>query len=342
VKAVIWNYRFSDMKETWSEQIVWIIESLNSLGVNVKKHKDFICRGTEGLPVYNYAIDNPCDICLYNHTDTSLLVGNVVKSKTNWFFKQTVPADKYSTLDVLGYGPYSSVTYNKPDFNLIDKQTTDIFFNTKVKNWVKNKNTKWGKYFVNKDEEVKEDNYILVLGQCGGDEVVTRHDFGGYFIKLEGVVKELARITNEPIVVKLHPYTDGKGATNDNLTQTLKMKLMNAGKNVSVYTGMTNVHNFIDKSKCVILANSGSGFEAMMHDKPIISWGYPEYHWVTYDLRHLCDLNRAIKLDWFNKENQRKFLYWYLEKYAFYNKETCMRRVSALFKELTNKKARVR
>jgi len=334
MKAVIWNYKFSDMKETWSEQILWIIEALNSLNVTVKKHKDFICKGTENLAVYNHLIDNPCNICIYNHTDASNIIGNVVKANTNLFFKQTVPEVKYSTLDTLGYGPYSSITYKKPDFNSVDKQTVDNFFNTKVKKWITTKSTKWGKYFKNNEEVIKENNYILVLGQCGGDEVVTRHDFGVYFVKLESVVRELSRITNEKIVVKLHPYTDGLKATNDNLTQTLKAKLMNAGNNVIVYTGMTNVHSFIEKSKCVILANSGSGFEAMMHNKPIISWGFPEYHWVTYDLRHLCDLKNAIQLDWFNLESQRNFLYWYMEKYAFYDKETCFKRVSELWNDI--------
>ncbi len=38
-----------------------------------------------------------------------------------------------------------------------------------------------------------------------------------------------------------------------------------------------------------------------MHSKPMISFCFPEYHWVTYDLRKICDINKAIE-EGFNVE----------------------------------------
>ena len=225
----------------------------------------------------------------------------------------TVPDNYHTTLDELGYGPYSSITYAKPDFEKVNKQEADNFFNTTVNNWIKSKETKWAGRFENNVIEITDKDYYLVLGQCFGDEVVTRHDFGVYYIKLESIVKELARLTNNLIIVKLHPYTDGNLAKDTIFSEEIKAKLEKLGNNIKVYIGKSNVHNFIENAKCIILANSGAGFEAMMHHKPIITWGFPEYHWVTYDLRHLADLGRAIKLDWFDKEKQDKFLYWYME-----------------------------
>ena len=87
------------------------------------------------------------------------------------------------------------------------------------------------------------------------------------------------------------------------------------------------MHEFIKHCRCVILGNSGAGFEALMHHKPIISWGMPEYHWVTYDLRLLATLLQAIKLDWFDMKKQDRYLYWYLERYTYYNQETANNRV---------------
>lgn len=327
MKAVIWNYRYADMKITWANQMCWMVNSLLKCGCEVKT-KGIICSGVN-VPEYNPEIDNPCDIAIYNHADSSEIIGNVVKCKQNWFFKPTIPDEVHTTLDTLGYGPYSSITYKKPDFESVDKNHVNYFFNTKVVTWVTNRITKWGVGNFN-EEVMNENDYWLVLGQCGGDSVVTKHDFGNYFTKLTQIVTELARVDNRKIIVKLHPYTDGKEATNTIFSDNLKSELLKISPKISVYSNKSNVHNFIKNARGVLLANSGSGFEAMMHGKPIIAWGFPEYHWVSYNLRHLADLKNALSLDWFDVEKQRKFLYWYLEKYCFYDQESCDRRVKEL------------
>jgi hypothetical protein len=326
LKALLWNYKYADMLESWYKQTHWIVNSLIKLGIEVRKHPSFICKGLDFLPQYSYQNDKDAEICIYNHADLSHLTGDIFPAKINLFFKPTVPDKWHTTLDELGYGPYSSITYQKPDFEKVSQEEVKEFFDAKVINWIDNKETKWGKYFENKETEVNLKDYFLVLGQCDGDEVVTRHDFGSYLTKLFAIVRELDRVSDNLIIVKLHPYMNGMD-NKSNLAEKVERKLSEISKKVKVFNGRTNVHNFIKNAKCVLLANSGAGFETMMHHKPIISWGYPEYHWVTYDLRHLADLKNAIKLDWFNKESQDKFLYWYLEKYCFYNQETCDNRM---------------
>jgi len=330
MKAVIWGYKFSDMRESWRKQITWMVNSLQKNGVIVRPHSNFKCKGLN-LPLYDFAKDHDADICIYNHADISCLIGDVLKVKRNWFFKPTAPDEFHTTLDELGYGPYSSITYKKPDFENVAEDEVKWFFDTKVKRWLDTKITKWGNRFKNETQEIEERDYHLVLGQCGGDEVVTRHDFGHYFTKLEQIIRELVRIDSKRwIIVKLHPYTDGKDVTTTTFSEGLKHRLEVMGPAVKVFIGKSNIHNFIKNAYCVYLANSGAGFEAMMHHKPIIAWGFPEYHWVTYDLRHLADLNEAIKLKWFDKYKQDKFLYWYMEKYCFYNQKTADRRVKEL------------
>ena len=101
-----------------------------------------------------------------------------------------------------------------------------------------------------------------------------------------------------------------------------------------VYSDFSSIHSFLfAQPRCVFVGNSGAGFEIMMHDKPIISFNQPEYHWVTYDLRKTCDIYNAIKLDWFDPDAQRKFLYWYMEKYCFYDEASTVRRVNDLLEE---------
>lgn len=321
-KVLFWPYRYKDMRESWKEQIIWLSQAFKEEGYQVLKHPNFICKGLE-CETYDYKRDSLLDIVIYNHADISHLTGNIAEAKKNLFFKPTVPTKYHTTLDELGYGPYSSLTYNKPDFESISDKKVKKFFDTKVIGWIKNKDNKFGDN--NKDEEVKGNNYYLVLGQCAGDEVVTRHDFGNYVNKLESVVKELKRVGNKQIIVKLHPYMDGVDAKDDKFSRQIAYRLVKLG--ADVYIGKSNIHNFLEKAHSIYLANSGAGIEAMMHHKPIIAWGYPEYHHVTYDLRHLSDLIRAIKLDWFDQEKQDKFLYYYTEKYCFYNLETARNKV---------------
>lgn len=331
MKAILWPFKFEDMQESWRKQMIWVANALRFNNIEIKKHPKFVCNGLEFLPIYDYKIDKEVDICIYNHADASCLVGNILKSKENWFFKPTVPDEIHTTLDKLGYGPYSSITYKKPNFEDV---VIDDSFQTKIYSWINKNTNKWNKSFETID--LPYENYFLILGQCAGDSVVTSHDFGNYCEKLFSIVKELNRLLpNEVILIKLHPYMDGRNATTTTYSDNFSKKLKTIAKNVVVYNGKYSVHPFIKKSKCVILANSGAGFETMMQKKPIIAWGFPEYHWVSYNLRHLADLKRAIETipNWFNPDKQSKFLYWYLEKYCFYNQETCLHRVKELLME---------
>jgi len=329
VKAILWGYSYNDMKKSWSKQMCWLAEALRQNGCEIIK-KDMKCDGLEARE-YDCKKDNPCDIAVYNHIDISNLTGNVVKADHSWFFKPTVPDDVHTTLDPIGYGPFSSVSFDKPDFESVNSAKVKTFYETKVKDWVEKGTTKWGSFSEKPDIDFID--YWLVLGQCGGDSVNTRHDFGDYFTKLKQVVTELARIDERQIIVKLHPYTDGKDATDTIFSDNLAKQISAISPKVKVYTGKIGIHSLIENCRAVILGNSGAGYEAMMHHKPIIAWGKPEYKWIAYDLQYLADMVRAIKLDWFDADKQDKFLYWHLEKYCYYDQETCNRRVKELLAE---------
>jgi len=330
MKALIWGYKYDNMRAGWHQQMRWLVSALQSNGVSVYVHPKLQCTGLEAVPIWNYAKDQ-IDICVYNHTDVSHLIGDILPVKQNWFFKPTVPDEWHTTIDELGFGPYSTITYEKPPFESMSDSDVSHFFNTQVAPWIKDRKTKWGQFFKATDETIPYNDYYLVVGQCDGDEVVTRHDFGSYVTKLEQVVRELARVdTKRDIVVKLHPYMDGEFAKDNVFSNSIKQRLSVIGPKVRVYTGKSNIHNFIRNARCVLMANSGAGFEVMMHHKPIIAWGYPEYHWTSYDLRHLASLMQAIKLDWFDAKKQDQYLYWYMEKYCFHNQETANARVKEL------------
>lgn len=331
MKAVLWPYKYASMGTNWSRQMLWVVRALLAVGVVVKRHKDFQCEGLSLLPLYEWPSDQNTNICIYNHAVDSEIIGSVLPTRANWFFKPTVPDKDHTTLDPLGYGPYSSITYMKPPFESVK---VGDFFETKVRQWIDSKVCKWGTA-LSGITPVNEDDYYLVIGQCDGDSVLTQMDFGSYITKLEQVVRELIRVGDRPVVVKLHPYMNGEpGKEVKGFAEGVQQRLESISPRVHVYRGMVNIHNFIAKARCVLLANSGAGLEAMMHHKPIIAWGFPEYHWVTYDLRHLCDLRWALKLDWFDAGKQDQFLCWYLEHYCFHDQSSCQRRVNELLSVL--------
>ena len=283
------------------------------------------------------------DLCIYNCADISetKTTGNEVNCDKKLFLKPTVPDEYQATLDPLGYGSYSSITYEKPNFESVDDDKVSNFYNTKVKSWINNNQSKWGQNHFGVKEHEEEDDYILILGQCGPDSVLIRQDFGSYLFRLANLIKELVKVTDKKIIFKLHPYTNGKLATIHSAgkpimgdEEKIKAEFELLSPNLKVVTGFRSVHDFLPKANCVITGNSGAGFEAMMYPKPIISFCMPEYHWVTYDLRKPCDLWRALKTDdWFDAELNKKFLYWYMEEYCFFDQKSANKRLELLLNE---------
>ena len=332
MKAVLWPYRFKNMHADWSRHLRWVTSALQKFGWTVVRHHELLCTGLEDLSVYNLYKDTDADLTIYNHADLGEIGESCLKSKMNWFLKPTVPDNLQCTLDTLGYGPYSSITFDKPGYLDVTNQELIEFFSTKVKTWVDSRVTKWVDAFKMEKVQIAQRDYVLVLGQCDGDTVVTRMSFGSHVRKLEQLVRALVTYTKSPIVVKLHPYMDGRQPKDDKFSATVQSVLEKINARVFVYRGQTSMHQFLPHAKVVLLENSGAGFEVMMHGKPIISWGWPEYHWVTYALKVLPELSKALDLAWFNKEAQDKFLCWYMLKYCFFDAESGIRRVKELLK----------
>ena len=283
------------------------------------------------------------DIAIYFHCDVALIKRKVkdrVKSKFTWVLKPSPPAPNHMTLDELGYGSYSSVTYKRPDLESIPEEKVKDFLSSTVSKWIDENVCKWGdNFFENGVARLKEDDFYLIIGQRGDDEVVCRQDFGNYYEKTAYIIEELNELTDRPIVVKLHPFTNGEHEDGFNRID-LKKKLteeytsINPDK-VKVYSNFSSIHEFLLRARCVFVGNSGSGYEAMMHPKPIISFCYPEYHWATYDLRKICDIHNAIKTEnWFNPSLSSRFLYWYCKEYCIRDFDSTRMRINNLLQDV--------
>ena len=87
------------------------------------------------------------------------------------------------------------------------------------------------------------------------------------------------------------------------------------------------IHDFLPKTRVAILENSTAGIECMMHGVPIISYGWPEYHWVTQKLQSLTQLNELVSdLSWHYKSDTEQFIHWYINRYLCHDLKSTQRR----------------
>ena len=159
------------------------------------------------------------------------------------------------------------------------------------------------------------------------DETVRNFSFGNHWDKLRSIVNQLWR-SNQKVVVKVHPHLINEAKDWNFYLDTIKDWQAHG---IVVLYNKESLYDILPKTKVAILENSTSGMECMMHDVPMITHGYPEYHWVSKDLRHLNMLNNYIEdLSWFNKENSRKWLTWYCTQYLCYDKDSTLKRIKEI------------
>ena len=94
-------------------------------------------------------------------------------------------------------------------------------------------------------------------------------------------MKEAFKGTKYKVFVKPHPYGSTKAFTSAKLT-------------TNYHTG--SLHQLIANSSAVYTVNSGSGFEALLHNKRVFTAGHCDYHWVTDTIKTEEDLKNSIEL----------------------------------------------
>ena len=308
----------------WSDMYKHVIEALHDMGhtiykspyLNIAQEYEYITVGLED--------ESPTDTYVYNHSYIKELKNSgMYRGENNLFIKPTGPTDKHFTIDRLGYACNISITYTKPHFEGYDYKE---FFNTKASKWVSERQNKWYSRSDLKATPLQEDipdNHILVLAQIPADETVSSFSFGYHWEKVKKILENL-KSRSEPIVVKLHPEF-----SKDNLDHETLKEWKNS--NIVILEGTSSLYDVLKKTKVAILENSTAGIECLIAQVPIISYGYPEYHWVTKDLRHLTELDTYLDdMSWYNKERANSFIAWYCENFMCYDKASTIRRLKQL------------
>ncbi len=249
--------------------------------------------------------DDP-DLHIYNHTyrgdpDYFMPVNSII-------FKPTAPTSKHFQICREGYANSSELTFLEPIIKKPDP--TEML---EIQDLIKRRANKWDDSIMLKWSEAKniKKDHILIIGQMPEDETVMGFSFGDHWKKLCMIVDKIKYRNN--IVIKLHPRIRKASHRIRDINKQIEL-WEEAGH--QVLSGYESIHSVLPNTKVAITENSTAGIECAMHGVPIISYGYPDYHWITKDLRILTKLDEYINdLSWFNKTKSNEFICWYIFHY---------------------------
>ena len=178
--------------------------------------------------------------------------------------------------------------------------------------------------------DFKSDPFILVLGQVAGDSVVNFSNFlapknmsmgtrrepwakkdipTGYMNTILTALSVMDKF-NIPIIYKPHPFESQD--QNSAINNLIKLPMFN---NVSIVSDVS-IHELLPLSKAVVTINSGAGFEALIHLKPVVTLGKADYSASTYECNSVEDIKNSKQFinAPVDKLRIKKFLYAYLNR----------------------------
>jgi len=262
------------------------------------------------------------DLHIYNHTCRDL---EPFMEENAIIFKPTAPTSKHFQICDLGYANSSRITFEEPvEYEYRKYDNTEW---NEIQDMVQRRANKWDDSIMLKWPDAKDvkDDHILIIGQMPEDETVMGFGFGDHWKKMYQIIDKL---DDYNLVIKLHPRIRKASHRIRDINKCIKEWELRGHQ---VFSGYESIHSILPHTKVAITENSTAGIECMMHDVPIISYGYPDYHWITKDLRILTTLRKSIDdLSWFNREKSRRFLCWYVFEYLCSDIPTTMNRLEEL------------
>ncbi|WP_426958312.1 hypothetical protein [Muricoccus radiodurans] len=157
------------------------------------------------------------------------------------------------------------------------------------------------KYRQDASRPVEGEGFVFVPLQLVNDSVISLKFFeAGY---LDGMRRAVARLLEAglPVIVKRHPHCDSP-----------EVARFLAGLPEGVVS-TASVHRLIPRSRCVLTLNSGVGFEALMHLKPVVAMGRADYAPLAAELRDPDGVVQAVATARLDPALAKRFLLLSLE-----------------------------
>lgn len=155
-------------------------------------------------------------------------------------------------------------------------------------------------------------NFILVPLQIPRDYTIKHHSpiTVRYFVDS---IMSWAEETQTHVCIKMHPHNKMDRDLQESVEE---------GVQVSDYVHKVegNINELIRRSTGVFVINSGTGFESILHGKPVATFGDCDYRRVTFnaDIRRLDEARLFLyeyEDEW--RDIGYQFIYWYHTKHAY-------------------------
>ncbi|WP_417811583.1 hypothetical protein [Thalassospira alkalitolerans] len=175
------------------------------------------------------------------------------------------------TLDHEGWGPLqASLSDLEDEIAKVDRVVAAAYCRDLSKMWLDSGVSKFSQPRPGKIAAPK--GYLFVPMQLNPDDAIQCHSDVGVLDFLNKVAKWAVN-RGVPIVLKAHPYEDDPAVLAAIESWTSRP---------NVYEAKENVHSLIEQSAGVITINSGCGFEALVHGKPVVTFGRSDYDTFTF------------------------------------------------------------
>lgn len=147
--------------------------------------------------------------------------------------------------------------------------------------------------------------YFFFPCQIPHDETIKYHSDVSVWDALKATL-EATKELNTPLIVKGHPVNPGSMAPLHSLCKLY---------NHAYWVENISIHDLIPNAKAVIVVNSGTGMETLLHKTPIVTFGRCEYDCVSNKATtdNIVDILRDPKFD--EKEVRAFFESWYEATY---------------------------
>lgn len=218
----------------------------------------------------------------------------------------------WSTLANGNWTPLYSDEKANERFNVI----SDHYINNNISKYKQNDSTQGKKL---------ESGYVSIFTQIPTD-IVSHFMPVRWDVFLKSLVEEILKANPlEKIVIKRHPRCSDK-----RMSRTIYDIQNRYGKNVKMTDA--SIHQCISQSRAVFVGNSGVGFEALLHLKPVFSFAHSDYHHATINTTLDNVGNYENQIDAFDeafRQKIRHFVTYYLDSYmATYEPDRIARRLN--------------
>ena len=276
----------------WREWETLLIDCLKELGHETSEYLEHPVADLSHLPG---------DVRMYVHQTKR------DKPDGDFFYMQMHLRDLF-TLDREGWGADHSQAESTDAWTLEDETEAERYCMTLAEEF---HSTGLSKCDQPSQTPLTPARFILVPVQIPRDYTIHHHSpvTVKYFIDS---IQAWAIETQNHVVFKMHPFNKGDA--------DLHRSVDDACVSPYIHKAEGNIHELIRRSVGLFVINSGTGFEALIHGRPVATFGNCDYRRATFnaDLRRLDEVRNFL---YSYTDDQRrmgyKFAAWYCLKHGY-------------------------